>query len=448
MTRELDLTKGNVFRILLKFAMPFLLANLLQALYGAADLFVVGQFDGAHSVAAVAIGSQVMQVMTGLIFGITTGTTVLIGMSVGAKKSSETASIIGTSIVLFSIIGVCVTLLASSCHSLITSAVYTPPQAIESTNNYILICSLGIIFIMGYNVICGIFRGLGDSKTPLYFIAFSCTINIILDFILVGHFALGASGAALATITSQGISFSMMLLYLYRKGFKFEFSRKNIRLDRVISRKILKLGTPIALQDGLTSLSFLIITIIVNQMGVIAAAALGVVEKLIIFMMLPSLAISAALATMTAQNFGAKLYDRMRLGLRSAISISMIFGAIFCLLSLTVPELLTSIFTNDSAVIGKASEYLMVYGTDCILTCFVFNFNTYFSGQGDSMFPLIQSLIATFILRIPMSFLFGYLDDSSLLLMGFAPPVTSVFSIFICFWYLRRSSRRLSMLRC
>lgn len=443
MSRELDLTKGNVFKMLLKFAMPFLMANLLQALYGATDLFVVAQYDGSSSVAAVAIGGQVMQVITGLIFGITTGTTVLIGMSVGAKDSRKTAATIGTSVVLFAILGACVTLVASSCHSLITSAVYTPVEAIEATNNYILICSLGIMFIMGYNVLCGIFRGLGDSKTPLYFIAFSCTVNIILDFILVGYAGMGASGAAIATISSQGLSFLLLLLYLYRRGFKFEFSKKDIRLDRIISRRILKLGAPISLQDGLTSLSFLIITIIVNQMGVTAAAALGVVEKLIIFMMLPSLAISAALATMTAQNFGAKLYDRMKKCLQSAISLSLVFGVVFCILSLFVPGALTSIFTNDAAVIAKASEYLMVYGTDCILTCFVFNFNTYFSGQGNSMFPLIQSLIATFIFRIPMSFLFGYLGDSSLFLMGFAPPVTSVISVFICYWYFRRSSRRL-----
>ena len=285
--KELDLTQGSVPKVLLQFAVPFLIANVLQALYGGADLFVVGQYDDSASVAAVAIGSQVMQTITGIILGITTGTTVLIAIATGAKDNRKVAFTIGSSVWLFSITGVVLTLVMVLFHSRIAELMHTPVEAMVDTKNYILVCSLGILFIVGYNVVCGILRGLGDSKTPLYFVGLACVINIVLDFILVGYFHWGAAGAAIATVSAQGVSFGIALWFLYRHGFHFDFSRKDIRLNRNLSKKILVLGAPIALQDALINVSFLIITVIVNQMGVIASASLGVVEKIIVFAMLP-----------------------------------------------------------------------------------------------------------------------------------------------------------------
>ena len=257
------------------------------------------------------IGSQVMQTITGIILGITTGTTVLIAIATGAKDNRKVASTIGSSIWLFSITGIILTLLMILLHNQIAEWMHTPTEAMSDTKSYILVCSTGILFIIGYNVVCGILRGLGDSKTPLYFIALACIINIVLDFILVGYFHLGATGAAIATVTAQGVSFATALCFLHRKGFHFEFTRRDIRLNGVLSKRILALGAPIALQDALINVCFLIITVIVNQMGVIASASLGVVEKIIVFAMLPPMAISSAVATMTAQNYGAGLIRRI-----------------------------------------------------------------------------------------------------------------------------------------
>lgn len=240
--KELDLTRGSVPKVLLQFAVPFLIANMLQALYGGADLFVVGQYDDSASVAAVAIGSQVMQTITGIILGITTGTTVLIAIATGAKDNRKVAFTIGSSVWLFSITGVLLTLLMVMFHGQIAEWMHTPPEAMSDTKSYILVCSMGILFIIGYNVVCGILRGLGDSKTPLYFVGLACVINIVLDFILVGYFHWGATGAAVATITAQGVSFATALWFLYRQGFHFEFSRKDIRLNRNLSKKIMVLG--------------------------------------------------------------------------------------------------------------------------------------------------------------------------------------------------------------
>ena len=435
--KELNLTQGSVPKVLLQFAVPFLVANILQALYGGADLFVVGQYDDSAGVAAVAIGSQVMQTITGIILGITTGTTVLIAIATGAKDNRKVASTIGSSIWLFSITGIILTLLMILLHNQIAEWMHTPTEAMSDTKSYILVCSTGILFIIGYNVVCGILRGLGDSKTPLYFIALACIINIVLDFILVGYFHLGATGAAIATVTAQGVSFATALCFLHRKGFHFEFTRRDIRLNGVLSKRILALGAPIALQDALINVSFLIITVIVNQMGVIASASLGVVEKIIVFAMLPPMAISSAVATMTAQNYGAGLIRRMNQCLLSGIGLAIIFGVSVCLYSQFLPETLTAFFSKDPAVISMAAEYLKGYSIDCVIVSFVFCINSYFSGQGNSLFPMIHSLIATFLFRIPLSYWFSQIDSSSLFIMGFAPPLSTIVSLLICIWYLR-----------
>lgn len=442
--KELDLTQGSVPKVLLQFAVPFLIANVLQALYGGADLFVVGQYDDSASVAAVAIGSQVMQTITGIILGITTGTTVLIAIATGAKDNRKVAFTIGSSVWLFSITGVVLTLVMVLFHGRIAELMHTPvEEAMADTKSYILVCSLGILFIVGYNVVCGILRGLGDSKTPLYFVGLACVINIVLDFILVGYFHWGATGAAIATVTAQGVSFGIALWFLYRHGFHFDFSRKDIRLNRNLSKKILVLGAPIALQDALINVSFLIITVIVNQMGVIASASLGVVEKIIVFAMLPPMAISSAVATMTAQNYGAGLIKRMNKCLASGIGIALVFGVSVCVYSQFLPETLTAFFTKDAAVVAMAADYLRGYSIDCIVVSFVFCINSYFSGQGNSLFPMIHSLIATFLFRIPLSYWFSQIDSSSLFIMGFAPPISTVVSLLICIWYLRYTQRKL-----
>lgn len=447
--KELDLTQGSVPKVLLQFAVPFLIANVLQALYGGADLFVVGQFDDAASVAGVAIGSQVMQTVTGIILGFTTGITVLIGIATGAKNGKELAAIIGSSIWLFAIVGVVLTLIMTLAHDVLVGIMHTPVEAVTDTEHYLLICSLGIPFIIGYNVVCGILRGLGDSKTPLYFVALACVINIGLDFLLVGGFHMRAAGAAIATSASQGISFLTALYFLYRRGFNFQFSKKDIRLSKRISKRVTTLGAPIALQDALINVSFLLITVIVNGMGVVASAALGVVEKIIVFAMLPPMAISSAVATMTAQNYGAGLTERMNSCLRAGICMALVFGVSVCVYSQFLPETLTGIFTNDKSVEAMAAVYLRGYSIDCVIVSFVFCINSFFSGQGNSWFPMIHSLIATFFFRIPLSWLFSHIDPTTLLWMGYAPPLSTIVSMIICFWYLgrwRKKNRQLAPL--
>ena len=287
------------------FALPYMFSNLLQVFYGSADLFVVGQFGHTFDVSGVSIGSQAMALITNLVLGLTTGVTVLLGQYLGSKSYRDLSKTIGGAIVLFLIIALGLTFVMLSFNNEITLLMNTPKEAIEATKSYLSICSAGIIFIVGYNVVSSILRGLGDSKTPLLFVFIACMINIVVDFVLVGYFHMGAKGAAIATVSAQGFSFLFALVYLCKNGIGYSFYKEDICFSKYI-QKIMQIGFPLGLQSVLVNISFLIITIIANQMGLIASASLGVVEKLMGFLMLPAIALGSALASLIALNVGAK----------------------------------------------------------------------------------------------------------------------------------------------
>lgn len=431
------LTEGKVFPTLLKFAIPFLVSSLLQALYGATDLLVVGQFSNSAGVSAVAIGSQVMQTITGIVLGITTGGTILVAQYLGAKKEKDIAKTIGTIICMFSILAIALSFIMVLSAGTITRLMDTPKEAMIYTKQYIFICSCGIIFIVGYNAVSGILRGLGDSKTPVIFIAIACVINACANLFLVGAFHMGAAGSAISTIFAQAVSFGLAVIFLRKKGFAFEFNRSYIRLNYLKVRDIFKLGLPIALQDGLINISFLLITTIINTMGLTASASVGVVEKIIIFAMLPPSAFGSAIATVTAQNMGAGKQKRAQISLYYGIGCSLVFGVIFCMYAQFNPMSLTALFSNDAAVVKTASLYLKSYSIDCILVCFIFNMNSFFSGAGHPMFPMIHSMIATFAVRIPISYYLSKLSRVTLYEIGFAAPLATFVSILMCIFYMK-----------
>lgn len=434
------LTEGSIFKSLMKFSFPFLLASLLQAFYGAADLFVVGQYADSAAVSAVAIGSQVMQTITGVILGITTGGTILIGQYLGAKREKDMAKTIGTIICVFGFLSVVLTILMVLFTNPIARIMHTPDEAMKYTQQYIFICSCGIPFIIGYNAVSGILRGMGDSKTPLYFIAIACVINITVDIILVDFFKMGAVGAAAATVGAQGISFLLAVLFLWKKGFPFEFGKKYILLFPKKAKIIFHLGLPIALQDGLINISFLLITTIINTMGLTASAAVGVVEKIIVFAMLPPTAFASAIAVMTAQNIGAGKVERAQKSLYAGIAYSLVMGIAFWIYSQISPESITSLFSNDKEVIYTAAAYLKSYSLDCILVCFIFCMNSFFSGCGHPIFPMVHSLIATFLIRIPVSFFLSRIEGITLYKIGFGAPLATFISLIMCIIYMKYGS--------
>lgn len=444
-TTENRLTTGRIAPALLQFALPFMAASFLQAVYGAVDLFVVGQYADSVAVSAVAIGSQLMMTVTALVQGISMGGTVLIGRRIGENNQPGVAKAVGNLTFLFVVIAVFLTPIMLLGTNGMVAAMMTPVEAVEYARQYVFICCAGMPFIVGYNAVSSIYRGLGDSRTPVIFISIACVVNIVLDFLLTGYFQLGAAGAAVATVAAQVISLVCALIHMLRGGFRVPMHRSDFAPRKKELTAILQVGVPLALQDILVHISFLAIAAIINTLGVIASAAVGVVEKLMGFAFLVPGAFSSAVATMAAQNIGAGRDDRARSSMKWGIVFSLICGGIICLLSQVVPHLLVGIFTGDPAVIQSGIEYVRSYSVDCLLVSFVFCMNAYLNARGRSIVCFAHSMVATFAVRIPVTWLMSQITEGNLLLMGIAAPAASLVSIIICviyFGWMWRKDRR------
>jgi len=439
---ENRLLHGRIAPALLQFALPFMLASFLQSVYGAVDLFVVGQYADAAAVSAVSIGSQLMMIATCLIMGISMGGTVLIGRRIGENDPAGTARAVGNLAFLFVCLAIGLTpVMLLACEWMIR-VMQTPAEAVAPGIEYLTICSAGLPFIIGYNAVSGIYRGIGDSKTPVYFIAIACAVNVGLDFLFVGLCGMGAGGAAYATVIAQAVSFFCALWHLKRKGFAFPFSAKCFAPKKIELAEILKVGVPLALQDVLVHFSFLAIAAIINTLGLIASAGVGVAEKLMGFAFIPPSSFSSAVATMVAQNVGAKQAARARQSLKWGIVFSLICGTAVCVLCNTIPEVMTGIFTKDADVIRAAAQYLRTYSIDCALVSFVFNMNAFLNGYGRSIICFAHSMGATFLVRIPLTWVMSRFSTDSLLPMGLAAPAASIFSIVVCMVFLGRMRKK------
>lgn len=427
----------NIKRTLLKFALPFLGASFLQFLYGAADLMIVGRFADAAGISAVSTGSQVMQAITSLVTGLATGGTVLIGQYVGARRREDVRASIGTMFSLFTLIAIVLTLISALCTNAVVALMRVPAEAVIPARQYLFLCSCGILFITGYNMVSAILRGLGDSRRPMYFILIATVVNIAGDLLLVGVFGMGAAGAAIATISAQALSLILSLLVLRRRDFPFDFKRASFRLHRGRCAKLVSLGAPVAVQNVLVTISFLIITAIVNAIGLNESAAVGVVERIITFAMLAPSAFMAALAAMTAQNMGAGRPDRAGLSLKYGILFCLLCeGAMFILLQLS-PVLWMGLFSPEPAVIAHGALYLRTYSFDCITVSFVFCLNGFYSGCGRTGFTMVNNLVSTFAVRVPVVFFVSRIAGATLLHIGMGAPAASAVQIVIQLIYYR-----------
>lgn len=427
-----NLTYGNPLKVLITFALPYLLSSFMQTLYGMVDLFVVGLYHDAASTTAVSIGSQVMHMFTVMVIGLAMGSTIKISYCYGAKDESTAQKTIGNSVTFFLIISVIVTVILLFFTKRITNLMLTPVESVSQTNAYLTVCFAGIPFIVAYNIISSIFRGLGDSKTPMYFVAISCIINIVLDFVLIGGFHFGAFGAALATVVSQSISFLFALLLIRKRPIFQNMTKEHFRLDKQIVSDIIKVGCPISLQDGFIQISFIFITVIANSRGLIFSAAVGIVEKIIGFFFLVPSAMLSSISAITAQNYGAKKEERAKVSLRYALSLVLIFGGMMCLLCQFFPQVFVSIFTKDDSVITAGALYLMSYSLDCIFAGIHFVFSGYFCGMGKSGISFIHNLVSILLMRIPGAYLTSIWFKNTLYPMGLAAPLGSVISSIIC----------------
>lgn len=432
MRQTQNFTEGKIFAPLIRFVGPVLLALLLQTMYGAIDLMVVGQFGTSADVSAVSTGSMVMHTVTVVITGLAMGLTVLVGRKIGEGLREDAGNIIGSGIWLFGVLAVVLSVLMVFAAPSMAKLMQAPVEALDKTISYITICSAGAIFIVAYNLVGSIFRGIGDSVMPLVTVAIACVLNIIGDLVFVALFHMGTAGAAIATVFAQAVSVALSLLLIRRREMPFSLKAGAIRPSGKLIRQILILGIPIALQDLLVSISFLAITAIVNSLGLIASAGVGVAEKLCGFVMLVPSAYMQAMSAFVAQNMGAGKPQRAQKALLCGIASSLVVGAVMGYLSFFRGDLLAGLFAKDAAVISAAAEYLKAYAIDCLLTSFLFCFIGYFNGTGNTIFVMLQGIIGSFGVRLPVSWIICRQAGANLFHIGLATPASSLVQIILC----------------
>lgn len=427
-----NLTTGSVFKNLIFFSLPYLLSYFLQTLYGMADLFIVGQFNATDSITGVSIGSQVMHMITVMIVGLAMGATVTIGRSVGAKDKKSASRYVGNTVTLFMLGSVALAAVLLIFVRPIVSVMSTPTEAIESTVDYLTICFIGIPFITAYNIISSIFRGLGDSKSPMYFIAIACACNIGLDYLFIDALGLGPAGAALGTTLSQTVSVIISLIVIKKTDTGIKLARDDFKLKKNTIGNVLKIGIPVSLQDGFIQISFIIITIIANRRGLNDAAAVGIVEKIIGFLFLVPSSMLSAISALGAQNIGAGKPHRAKLTLRYAIYLIMISG-IFVIgtVELIAPQLV-GMFDDSPEVVRLGTQYLRSYVVDYFFAGIHFCMSGYFCAIEKSGISFLHNSLSIVLARVPVAYITSKRFPKNLFPMGCAAPMGSLISIIIC----------------
>ncbi len=433
---EKNLTNGSVFKNLIFFSLPYLLSYFLQTLYGMADLFIIGQFEGVASTTAVSIGSQIMHMLTVMIVGLAMGTTVSVGQAVGAGDRKRAAKSIGNTASLFMMVSLGLTAVTLLFARPIVSVMSTPSEAVDSTIKYLTVCFIGIPFITAYNIISSIFRGLGDSKSPMYFIAVACAANIALDYLFMGAMGLGSVGAALGTTLSQGISVAISLFVIIKRKL-ITVKKSDFKPSVQVMKKLLSIGLPIALQDGLIQIAFIVITVIANRRGLNDAAAVGIVEKVIGFLFLVPSSMLSAVSALGAQNIGAGKPKRAVSTLRYAILICVCFGLVVAVSVQFTAENIVLFFTDKNTaggaeVVRLGGQYLRGYIWDCVFAGIHFGFSGYFCACGKSGISFLHNILAIVLARIPGAYITSKLFPYTLFPMGLATTAGSFVSVIIC----------------
>lgn len=425
-----DFTQGSILGKLVPFMLPILGALILQAAYGAVDLLVVGRFGTTSGLSSVSTGSQVLNLVTFVITQSAMGITVLIARYIGEKKQQQIGALIGGSIVVFAMISAVLFVVMICFSRPIAVLMQAPAEAVSLTSMYVKICGGGIFFIVAYNLLAAIFRGLGDSKSPLIFVAVACVVNIAGDLVLVAGFHLDAAGAAIATVLAQAVSVVLALLLLFKRKLPFTIKKNDFKINEHCKRA-LKTGLPLALQECLTQISFLALCAFVNKLGLEASSGYGVACKLVNFAMLIPSALMQSTASFISQNVGAGNEKRAKKTMFTGIGVGLTIGCIVFIFIMFNGDILTGIFTTDEVVIQKGYDYLRGFASETIVTAVLFSMIGYFNGHDKTVWVMIQGLIQTLLVRLPLAYYMSIQPDASLTKIGFAAPVATMFGIVL-----------------
>ena len=423
--KEYNLTEGSILKTLLIFAVPFFGANILQSLYGAADMFVVGRYCSAASVAAVSTGTQVTQIITSLVTGLTLGSTILSGQYAGSRQYEAVKGIIGTTLTIFAAVALVLTAVMLILEKPLLTLLQTPEESFFLTTQYVTICLLGNIFICGYNAISAILRGYGDSMRPMFFIGIACVINIILDVLFVRNCGMGVAGTALATVISQAASMIISIIYLKKNKFIFDFKWKSFYPVPDLAKKLIRIGIPISFQELMVRVSFLYLMTVMNRCGVYASSVAGIGSKYDVFAMLSATSMANALSAVTAQNFGAGKMERARKSLWYGMSFACLISCFFWLWAQLAPQTMLGVFTQDADIIQAGLPFFRSCSYDYIMVAMVFCLNGYLNGKQKTVWTMISCSAGALLLRIPMVWYFGNHYGEELGMLGMIAPIVS-----------------------
>ena len=425
-----DFTQGSIIGKLIPFMMPILGALILQAMYGAVDLIIVGHFGTTAGLSGVSTGSNVLNMVTFVVGGLAMGVTVIMGQYLGEKHPEKIGKLLGGTIALFAVIAAVLCVIMVALARPIAVLMQSPEEALTLTTQYIRICGAGIFFIIAYNIISSVFRGLGDSNTPLIFVGIACCVNIVLDLVFIAGLGMNVVGAALATVIAQAVSVLLSLIIIKKRNFPFTVRRQDIRFGIEV-RRIIKVGSPIGLQEFLTQISFMCLVAFINRLGLDASSGYGVANKIVTFVMLIPSSIMQSMASFVSQNVGAGREDRAKQATFTGMGIGVVIGAAVFVAVYFFGDVLSGIFTEDAAVIARSWEYLRGIAPEAVVTAILFSFVGYFNGHQLTLYVMLQGIAQTFLVRLPMSYIMSIQPNASLTYIGLAAPTATVFGIVI-----------------
>lgn len=428
--QKTDFTQGSILKKLFWFMVPILGALILQAAYGAVDLLVVGRFGSTSGLSAVSTGSQVLNLVTFVVTQLAMGITVLIARYLGERRPQQIAPLLGGGVLVFALISVGLCILLVCFARPISILMQAPEESLDLTVSYVRICGSGIFFIVAYNLLSAIFRGLGDSKSPLLFVLVACVVNIFGDLLLVAGFHMDAAGAALATVFAQTVSVVCAVVMLLKKELPFSLTKEDFRFNKQC-RKFLEIGLPLALQEFLTQLSFLTLCAFVNRLGLEASSGYGVASKIVNFAMLVPSALMQSMASFVSQNVGAGNPKRAKQSMFTGIGVGLGFGCVVFALVMMKGDVLAGFFSTDAAVIQSGFDYLKGFAPETIATAVLFSMIGYFNGNQKTLWVMVQGLVQTLLVRLPLAYFMSIQPNASLTNIGLAAPASTAVGIVL-----------------
>jgi len=399
----IDLTKGIVHKQILKFALPLLVGNIFQQLYNIIDSVIVGNFIGKQALAAVGASFPIIFLLVSLVLGIATGSTIVIAQYFGAKKFENVQKTVDTLIIVLFFASLIISTAGIIFSKQIFILMQLPLELLPDATAYLNIYMLGFIIFFGFQGFSAVLRGIGDSKTPVYFLILATLLNVALDLIFIINLKLGVKGVAYATIISQLIAYIGIIIYVnkHNKYIKLRFFK--LKFDKYIFKQSMRIGTPAGIQTSFVALGMMALLSIVNKFGTTVIAGYSIATKVDALATLPAMNFSMALATFTGQNIGANKLYRVKKGLLSTFIMTSIISGTISLIIIFFGRNILSLFSPDLSVINIGNEYLIIVSSFYLIFTTMFVVNGIMRGAGDTLIPMFITLFALWFVRIPMA---------------------------------------------